>query len=64
MNKQDGLIHHNLNNIMNHRLQIWLPFINQVDKHEENWRVNVDFIVLDNTRGVVKLLTTMMDLNK
>jgi hypothetical protein len=45
----------------NHKFQTQLPFIDRVHKHEENWHVDVDSIIFNNTRGVVKLLITMMN---
>jgi hypothetical protein len=35
----------------NHRLQAWLPYIDQMHKTKENSHVAVDSIILDNIRG-------------
>ncbi len=48
----------------NHRLQTWLLYIDRMHKNEENWHVDMDSIVFDNKKRVIKLLTTMTNLNK
>ncbi len=49
----------------NHRLQVWLPYINHLHNDEPSWHISIDSIVLDTSHdGLVELLTTMTELNK
>ncbi len=48
----------------NHRLQVWLPYINHLQDDEPFQHIFVDSIVLDTSHGFIELLITMMELNK
>jgi hypothetical protein len=48
----------------NHKLQMWFPYIEIVHPLEANWHIYVDSFALDSKIGLVKLLTTMIKLDK
>jgi len=48
----------------NHKLQIWLPYINCLHNDEPSWYIFMDSIVLETSHGLVELLIAMMELNK
>jgi hypothetical protein len=48
----------------NHHLQAWWPYIDANHPNKPNWHIKVDSFVLDTTNGLIKLLTTMTNINK
>jgi hypothetical protein len=48
----------------NHKLQAWLPYIQLVHNEDFKWHYSMDYIMLNIVHGLVKLLTSMIDMNK
>lgn len=48
----------------NYHFQEWMPFIIQVHLEDAFWHICVDSILLDITKGLVELLSTMIELNQ
>ncbi len=48
----------------NHKLQVWLPYINCLHNDEPSWHISMDSIIFDTSHGPIELLPAMMELSK
>jgi hypothetical protein len=44
----------------NHKLQVWLPYINYLHNDEPSWHISIDSIILDTFHGLIELFIAMM----